>query len=247
MADKIFFKTGSASSLPTTKTAGQLLFAIDETTGSIYLDKDSNTRIKFNADANKLTTARNIAISGTASNSIGTFDGSNNTTIYIPTTISGFESISTKKIVSPANTALYITPTSTLYLDSGSKSSIIFRQGGTAKVRFDTTGLLRPEADNVSDLGSSSYKWKNVYATTFTGALSGNATTATTLATPRNLAISDTANSLVATFNGGSNTTLYMPLNIKGFTSIESDKYVVNDKVTLQYNTTNECLEFVFA
>lgn len=72
MADKIFFKTGSASSLPTTKTAGQLLFAIDGTTGSIYLDKDSNTRIKFNADAAKLATARTI--NGTL------FDGSDNIT-----------------------------------------------------------------------------------------------------------------------------------------------------------------------
>ena len=68
MADKIFFKTGLASSLPTTKTAGQLLFAIDGTTGSIYLDKDSNTRIKFNADAVKLATPRSI--NGTS------FDGS---------------------------------------------------------------------------------------------------------------------------------------------------------------------------
>ena len=56
MADNIFFKTGLASSLPSTKTAGQLLFAIDGTAGSIYLDKDANTRIKFNADANKLLT-----------------------------------------------------------------------------------------------------------------------------------------------------------------------------------------------
>ena len=120
MADKIFFKTGSASSLPTTKTAGQLLFAIDETTGSIYLDKDSNTRIKFNADAVKLATSR------------------------------------------------------------------AFR-------------------------------------------------------------ISDTANSTsIASFNGSADATLYIPTTIKGFTSIESDKYVVNEKVTLQYNTTNECLEFIF-
>lgn len=86
-------------------------------------------------------------------------------------------------------------------------------------------------------------------ATTATTATTctGNAATATKLATPRNITISGTASSSIGTFDGGSNTTLYMPLTIKGFTSIESDKFVVNDKVTLQYNTTNECLEFVFA
>ena len=37
-----------------------------------------------------------------------------------------------------------------------------------------------PGANNNHTLGSSSLKWNNIYATTFTGALSGNATTATT-------------------------------------------------------------------
>ena len=40
-------------------------------------------------------------------------------------------------------------------------------------------GSLIPHTTNNVDLGSSSKKWKNVYATTFTGALSGNATSAT--------------------------------------------------------------------
>lgn len=86
-----------------------------------------------------------------------------------------------------------------------------------------------------------------VYASTFYGDLSGNASTATKLATARNIAISGTASNSIGTFDGSTNTTINIPLIIKGFTSIESDKYVVNDKVTLQYNTTNECLEFIFA
>lgn len=40
-------------------------------------------------------------------------------------------------------------------------------------------GSLIPHTTNNVDLGSSSKKWKNVYATTFTGSLSGNASTAT--------------------------------------------------------------------
>ena len=38
---------------------------------------------------------------------------------------------------------------------------------------------IYPWVDNIQNLGSSAKKWKNVYATTFTGALSGNASTAT--------------------------------------------------------------------
>lgn len=73
MADKILFKSGLASKLnEITKIAGQLLFAIDGTSGSIYLDKDSTTRIKMNLDATKLQNARTI--NGTA------FDGTQNIT-----------------------------------------------------------------------------------------------------------------------------------------------------------------------
>ena len=39
------------------------------------------------------------------------------------------------------------------------------------------TGNLLPEANNTRNIGSSSVKWANIYATTFTGALTGNATT----------------------------------------------------------------------
>ena len=68
MADNILFKSGLASKLNDgiEKIAGQLLFAIDGTSGSIYLDKDSTTRIKMNLDATKLQDARTI--NGTAFN-----------------------------------------------------------------------------------------------------------------------------------------------------------------------------------
>ena len=44
-----------------------------------------------------------------------------------------------------------------------------------------------PDTDNSKDLGASGTRFANVYATTFNGALSGNATTATTLETARNI------------------------------------------------------------
>ena len=39
-------------------------------------------------------------------------------------------------------------------------------------------GNLNPVNNNSYSLGTSSLKWSNIYATTFTGALSGNASTA---------------------------------------------------------------------
>ena len=44
-----------------------------------------------------------------------------------------------------------------------------------------TTSEFRPGTSNVYNLGLSTHKWKNVYATTFVGSLNGNATSATTL------------------------------------------------------------------
>lgn len=41
-------------------------------------------------------------------------------------------------------------------------------------------GNLNPKTTDVYTLGTSSLKWNNIYSTTFTGALSGNASTATT-------------------------------------------------------------------
>ncbi len=48
-------------------------------------------------------------------------------------------------------------------------------------------GSVYPKTNNAFNLGSSSLKWANVYAMTFNGALSGNASTATKLQTARTL------------------------------------------------------------
>lgn len=308
MADKIFFKTGSASSLPTTKTAGQLLFAIDGTTGSIYLDKDSKTRIKFNADAVKLATprsingttfdgssdittanwgtARNISISDATGANTGTavsVNGSQAVTLKLPATLvatlKGNADTATKATsadkatVSESCTGNAATATK---LKSGvsingtnfdGSTGITTTKWGTARTVTisDNTGTYTQTNTGIDGSANFTLKLPATLAASITGnaatatkatsadsattasSCTGNAATATKLATPRNITISGTASSSIGTFDGGANTTLYMPLTIKGFTSIESDKFVVNDKVTLQYNTTNECLEFVFA
>lgn len=81
-------------------------------------------------------------------------------------------------------------------------------------LRFLEDGTLIPGASNVQNLGSSTTKWLNVYATTFTGNLSGNATTATTatkanqLTTARTIAISGGVTGTATTFNGTANITI---------------------------------------
>lgn len=81
-------------------------------------------------------------------------------------------------------------------------------------LRFLEDGTLIPGASNVQNLGSSTTKWLNVYATTFTGNLSGNATTATTatkanqLTTARTIAISGGVTGTATSFNGTANITI---------------------------------------
>jgi hypothetical protein len=52
-----------------------------------------------------------------------------------------------------------------LYIQGGSgASSIIFRHsGGANRAQFDGNGHFRPEANNTYDLGSSSFRWRNIY------------------------------------------------------------------------------------
>lgn len=74
-------------------------------------------------------------------------------------------------------------------------------------VKFYENGNLVPYINNQQALGTSSYKWSNVYATTFTGALSGNASTATKLATARTISTTgDVVSS--GTFDGSGNLAL---------------------------------------
>lgn len=72
----------------------------------------------------------------------------------------------------------------------------LFTMAGTAKMGSS----LIPSATTTYDLGSTALKYSNVWATTFNGALAGNATTATTLQTAR------TINGV--SFNGSANITV---------------------------------------
>ena len=72
-----------------------------------------------------------------------------------------------------------ITSNSTFYINRATGNSIIFQDAATNKMRIDTSNYFRPETNNTLSIGTSSYKWASMYATTFYGALSGNASTST--------------------------------------------------------------------
>lgn len=102
---------------------------------------------------------------------------------------------------------------------------------------------FRPTTDNVLSLGTSNYKWTNVYATTFNGALSGNATSATKLANSRNFYVSDndgTNTGPATAFTGEANATIKLPATIKATLSgnASSSTYATNARITNTNPTT---------
>ena len=78
--------------------------------------------------------------------------------------------------------------------------------GGTLTGALTSTSIT-PSADSTYDLGSSTEGYRNVYADTFTGSLTGTATKAKQLATARTITLSgDVTGS--ASFNGTKNITI---------------------------------------
>lgn len=97
---------------------------------------------------------------------------------------------------------------------------------------FGESGTLYPSINNSQNLGDSSSKWANVYATTFTGALSGNASSATELATARTIGVSGVTGT-AQSFNGTKN--IVIPITavpaslLTGKSSIKGSE-ITNDK-----------------
>ena len=76
---------------------------------------------------------------------------------------------------------------------------------GTDGIEITNTGVI-PTNNNSENLGGTSNKWANVYATTFNGALSGNASTATSLASAQKVYVALGTASTTTTIQGGSST-----------------------------------------
>lgn len=86
------------------------------------------------------------------------------------------------------------------------------------QILFSSTS--RPTVNDTYNLGTSSYKWANMYATTFHGALDGNSSTTSKLATARTITLSGAVTGSVD-FDGSGNVTLSTSVN-HNHTSINS-------------------------
>lgn len=132
---------------------------------------------------------------------------------------------------------------------------------------WDHLQNIFPRTNNTSTLGTSSYKWANVYATKFTGALEGNADTATSATTATNLAsapsLAASGNNITVTAGGktssaftvpyatkaGSATSATTATNLKNAPSLTANgdkiKVTIGDKssseLTVPYATKAKC------
>lgn len=96
-----------------------------------------------------------------------------------------------------------------------------------------TARAIKPAADSTYDIGTSTVRYKNIYADTFTGALSGNASTASKLATARTISLSG-AVSGSGSFDGSGNITIATTSAAGGGgTVLVSDTEPTDSNVTL--------------
>ena len=230
MADKnnIIFKSGPIANINTTDIiAGQLLFAIENNTGSIYLDEDGTNRIKLNADALKLVNARTI--NGTS------FDGTSD--------------ITTTKWGTARTVTISDNDGTNVQANTGINGSANFTLKLPATIKANLSGNASSATTAASCTGNAATATKLATARTINGTSFDGSKDITTSnwGTARTIYISSTASTSGTSVNGSSNVSLIVPSTMTGFESITSTKFVVGGKVTLQYNTTNECLEFVFA
>lgn len=123
-----------------------------------------------------------------------------------------------------ARTALGITPANIGAAASSHTHSYLPLSGGTLTGTLKARAIT-PSADSTYDIGTSSVRYRNVYADTFTGSLSGNATTASKLATARTISLSG-AVSGSASFNGSGNITINttMPSTGVGTVAVSSSQ-----------------------
>lgn len=137
-----------------------------------------------------------------------------------------------------ARTALGITPANIGAAASSHTHSYLPLSGGTLTGTLKARAIT-PSADSTYDIGTSSVRYRNVYADTFTGALSGNATTATTaskanqLTTSRTISLSGAITGS-ASFNGSSNITIATTMSTANGGSVQvSSSQPTNSGVVL--------------
>lgn len=130
---------------------------------------------------NTLATTTKAYLTGTSTATTNTGTQVFDTGVYLTTTAGELYAtqLQSPQIISASGTAMSITSGSTLYLDSASGASLIFRPQGNEKARFDTSGnfliktAMYPGTANTYECGAASYPWSMVHANNF-NAQSGN-------------------------------------------------------------------------
>lgn len=192
--------------------------AISTKTVKIPASDNTNTTYTFatgdNSGTFKVTpsggTTTNIAIRGIShvagdSNGLGMAIGAGGLTV-----LGSGESASalvTAASLSGTNETLYLTSDTTIgfYVNC---QTISERKG----ITLNESLSLYPNNNNVGSVGTSANKWNTMYATTFHGALSGNASTASKWATARTLTLSGSVTGS-ASIDGSGNVTLTTTTN----------------------------------
>ena len=219
----VFYGTSTATNKPSGtdhavatfsySDAWQTQLAMDWRTNSAYLRTQENGTWKgwnqlftdgYHPNADKWTTARTLSLSGDASGSVS-WDGSANATLSVAVANDSHthdgryytESEADSRFVNVTGDTITGTLT-TNNLTIGSGNRIQFANNDY--IRYDdANGVGRFHFD--SDGGTNN---ASVQAATFVGALSGNATTASALATPRNIALTGAVTGN-ANFDGSGN------------------------------------------
>jgi hypothetical protein len=110
--------------------------------------------------------------------------------------------------------------------------------------KLQVAGDVTPSVTNTYDLGTTSLKWNNIYANNFVGAITGNADTATKLATARNFSIDGNNNTSInagdvsaatVSFDGSANVILRGSL--KNVTGLSAGTY--GDSITVPVVSVN--------
>ena len=91
-------------------------------------------------------------------------------------------------------------------------------KAGSAVTRLTSDGQILPESNNSGNIGNSSLRWGEVWATTFNGAFQGTAAQADKLTSSREIAMSGDV-SWAVNFDGTSNVTSTGTLAVSGITA----------------------------
>jgi hypothetical protein len=203
---EIYTLIGDASSLTSgiSATATVVTLATPTITGTATmadLDISGDVDIDGTLEADAIT-IDGVTLAETISDTVGAMVGSNTETGITVSYVDGDNTLdfvmgtTQSTITSLTNAALVVGRDADNDIDFATDNNIIFRAGGADQIKL-IDGAIAPVTDNDIDLGTSSLEFKDAFfdgtvtsdafAGPLTGEVTGNAATATTLATARTI------------------------------------------------------------